>query len=289
MGFKDLLKKAGQVTKKAIDRAGKEVKWRKRVGEAKREILTRFSVRQLKRIAASKGISLVYEDPITGERQRLTTKAEIVGKLARNLGFEEVVDLARRYKVRYSDIVQELEKFRQELFEEETRKRSEKEALESIYEADEYDVALEDKTSGIIELIKEFEPVGTVNREDDLKFQLAQWLSARFGKNAVKLEYPFEHGKIDILVNDSIAIELKIASSKQKLKNLVGEVNTDKMYFSSVIAVIFDVGKDIGLDFFVNQIKALGAITIVIPAQVKKSGRRQEIIIKQGRKKIIIR
>ena len=268
MGFKDLLKKAGQVTKKAIDRAGKEVKWRKRVGEAKREILTRFSVRQLKRIAASKGISLVYEDPITGERQRLTTKAEIVGKLARNLGFEEVVDLARRYKVRYSDIVQELEKFRQELFEE---------------------VTLEDKTSGIIELIKEFEPVGTVNREDDLKFQLAQWLSARFGKNAVKLEYPFEHGKIDILVNDSIAIELKIASSKQKLKNLVGEVNTDKMYFSSVIAVIFDVGKDIGLDFFVNQIKALGAITIVIPAQVKKSRRRQEIIIKQGRKKIIIR
>ncbi|NJE07614.1 hypothetical protein E3E31_03590 [Thermococcus sp. M39] len=229
------------------------------------------------------------EDFVTGERWRLRTKGEIVAKLASNLSFQEVVDLARRYKVRYSDVVQELEKFRQKLFEEKQRKRSEQEILEDIYEADEFEEEFENESSKIIETITEFEPMGIVRDEKELRNQLASWLSAKLGKSVVKLEYPFEHGKVDILVKDEIAIEVKVADGKQKLKNLVGEVTTDKMYFSSVIAVIFDIGKDVGLEFFVNQLKALGATTIVIPAQIKRSGRRQEIIIRQGWKRIIIR
>lgn len=289
MGLKDIFKKAGEVTKKAMDRAAKEVKWRKKIGEAKREILSRFTVKQLERIANSKRISLYRQDPFTGERERLRSKGAIVDKIASNLSFQQVVDLARRYKVRYSDVVQDLEKFRQELFEETQRARNEEEILEDVYEADESTREFESGSSRILDIITEFEPVGVVSKEDDLKFQLAQWLSARLGKSAVKLEYPFEHGKIDILVNDSVAIELKIANNRQKLKNLLGEVQTDKMYFSSVIAVVFDVGKDVGLNFFEKQIRALGAKAVIIPAQIKRSGRRQEVVIRQGRRKIIIR
>jgi|Deesub1362B_J571_1020462.scaffolds.fasta_scaffold00059_35 hypothetical protein len=289
MGLKDFLKKAGEVTKKAVDRAAKEVKWRRKVGEAKREILSRFTVKQLERIANSKRISLYRQDPFTGERERLRSKGAIVDKIASNLSFQQVVDLARRYKVRYSDVVQDLEKFRQELFEEKQRKRGEEEILRDIYEVDEFEEEFRNESSKVLEMITEFEPMGIVRDEKELRNQLASWLSAKLGKRVVKLEYPFEHGKVDILIKDEIAIEVKVADGKQKLKNLVGEVTTDKMYFSSVIAVIFDIGKDVGLDFFVNQLKALGAITVVIPAQVKKSGRRQEIVIRQGRRKIIIR
>lgn len=289
MGFKDLFKKATEVTKKAVDRAAKEVKWRKKVGEAKREILSRFTVKQLERIANSKRISLYSQDPFTGRRERLRSKGAIVDKLASNLSFREVVDLARRYKVRYSDVVQELEKFRQELFEEKQRKRKEKEILEDIYEADEFEDEFKSESSEILELISKFEPFGNPKNEDDLRNQLAQWLSGRLGKGSVRLEYPFEHGKIDILVYDDIAVEVKLARSKQSLKNLLGEVYTDKMYFSTVIAVVFDIGKDVGLDFFEKQIRALGAKAVIIPTQIRRSGRRQEIVIRQGRKRIIIR
>jgi len=289
MEFRKLFKKAIEGTKKIVDRVSKEIKWRNKVGEAKRELLSRFTLQQLRRIAASKGISLVYKDPITGARKRLVTKPDIVRRLAARLRFKEIVNLAKKYGIAYFDVVQELERFRQELFEEERVERSEKEILEDIYRAEEQeDEGLRDEYSEIIKLIEEFRPVG-VSREDDLKYQLYQWLSARLGMDAVRLEHPFEHGKVDILVRDSIAIELKIASNRQQLKNLVGEVATDKEYFGSVIAVIFDVGKNVGLEFFVNQLKALGAITIVIPIQIRKRGRKREIIIKQGGRRIIIK
>lgn len=289
MGLRDIFKKAGEVTKKAVDRAAKEVKWRKKVGEAKREVLSRFTVKQLERIANSKRISLYREDPFTGERERLRSKGAIVDRLASNLSFQQVVDLARRYKVRYSDVVQELEKFRQELFKEKQRKRKEKEILEDIYDADQSVRESESESSKLLKIISEFEPIGIPKSEEDLKSQLAQWLSGQLGKGAVKVEYPFEHGKVDILVYDDVVVEVKVARSRQSLKNLLGEVYTDKMYFSSVIAVVFDIGKDVGLSFFEKQIKSLGAKAVIIPAQIKKSGRRQEIIIRQGRRRIIIK
>ena len=56
------------------------------------------------------------------------------------------------------------------------------------------------------------------------------------------------------------------------------------------VPVLWQVGKDIGLDFYINQLKALGAKVVVVPATVKKGrGRRQEIVIKDRGREIIIR
>ncbi|AFA44838.1 nuclease [Thermococcus prieurii virus 1] len=233
----------------------------------------------------------MYEtDPLTGERRALRTKAEIVDKLARNLSFEDVVRLAKRYKIRYSDVVKELEEFRRELFEEAPRSRSEEDILEDIYEEEKEEVEELAEVERVLRAIEEFKPSRPIRREKELQARLASWLASRFGADAVVEEYPFEHGQVDIVVWDSIAIELKIAKGKQSLKDLMGEVDTDKMYFSTVIAVIFDVGKDVGLDFFVNMIRSKGAKAVVIPVQIRRGkNRRQEIIIKQGARRIIIR
>ena len=288
MGFKDLLRKAASVTAKALDNAAKNVEYQKRVKEAKREILSRFTVKQLERIASTKGISLYEEDILTGERTRLRTKGEIVGRLASRLSFNEVVDLARRYKVRYSDVVQELEAYKQELFGEKKERKSDSRIVEEISRFEDESVSSEGEI--VLRELLEFVPPRPAKDEKELQGQVAAWLAAKFGVDAVTLEYPFEHGAVDIVVWDSVAIELKVASSKQKLKNLIGEVQTDKMYFGSVIAVIFDIGKDVGLDFYINQLKALGAKVVVVPATIKKSrGRRQEIIIKGKGREIIIR
>lgn len=286
MGLKDIFKKASEVTKKAVDRAAKEVKWRKKVGEAKREILTRFTVRQLERIANSKRISLYQEDPFSGERERLRSKGAIVDRLASCLSFQEVVDLARKYKVRYVDVVQELERFRQQLFEEKQRKKSEQEILKEIYEVDEKLESTEKKID-IFDLLQDFRPE-TVRNEEDLEKQLYQFLRARLG-NKVRRQAPVGDQKIDIAIDNEVGIELKIAESRSKLQQLVGQVVDYMSYFDEVIAVILDVGANVDIDDYIKKLRRLGAEVVILEGGIKRRGRSREIIIKDAGRKIIIR
>ena len=285
MGFKDLFKKATEVTKKAVDRAAKEVKWRKKVGEAKREILSRFTVKQLERIANSKRISLYREDPFTGRRERLRSKGAIVDRLASRLSFQEVVDLARRYKVRYSDVVQELEKFRQELFEEKQRKRKEKEILEDIYEAEKFERV--ERELDVFDLLQDFRPE-TVRDEEDFEKQLYQFLRARLGSK-VRRQVPVGDQKIDIAIGNEVGIELKIAESRGKLQRLVGQVMDYVDYFDEVIAVVLDVGANVGLENYIGKLQKLGARVLILEGNLRRKKRGYEIIINQGRRKFIIK
>ncbi len=293
ISFIGAFKKMGQAARKAVSRVAKEIKWRIKVKEAKAEILSRFTVNQLKSIAISRSIELYDEDPLTEERYYFRTKGEIVDAMASNLSFREILNLARRYKVRYRDVLEELEKYREELFKTEEKRGKEKRQYHDIIkraeEADEDDLKVDRDSDKLVQIIMEFEPLGVVKEEKNLRDQLARWIAGKIGRNAVRLEYPFEHGKADVVVNDEIAIEIKVAENKGILKNLLGEVQTDILYFKKVIAVLFDVGKNIDLDFFKKQLRLLGATVIVIPAHIRRKGRTQEIIIHRSGRKIVLR
>ncbi len=303
MGFKDVLKKMGNTTKKVADRATKEIKWQKRIGEAKREILTRFTVKQLERIASTKGISLYEEDILTGERTRLRTKGEIVRRLSSRLGFNEVVDLARRYKVRYSDVVQELENYRQRLFGENKQEKSDSQIIEEVsqFERGHHenlgDIQLEDDSDKseddiffekVVKSLREFKQLAPARGEKSLKEQVVGWLAREFGVDKVVTEYTYRDGRVDLLVNGNIGIELKIADSRRNLRELVGQIEFGKDYFKYMIAVIFDTG-DYDLDYYEKKIKDKGAEVVVIPAKIRRRGRKKEIIVvSRGRGRIII-
>jgi len=98
MGFKDILKKVASSTTRVLDSATTNLEYKKRVDEAKREILSRFTVKQLEQIATTKGIPLYDEDILTGKRTRLRVKSDIVRRLAINLSFQEVIDLSKDTK-----------------------------------------------------------------------------------------------------------------------------------------------------------------------------------------------
>ncbi|WP_197704275.1 hypothetical protein [Thermococcus henrietii] len=285
MGFTDLLKKVGGATKKVADRAAKEVKWRKKIGEAKREILSRFKVEQLRRIASAKRIPLYESDPFTGERRALRTKVEIVDKLARNLSFEDVVNLAKRYKIKYSDVVQELEEFRRELFEEAPGERSEEAILEDVFEAENFKEV--ERELDVLDLLQDFQPEA-VRDEEDFEKQLYQFLRARLGSR-VRRQVSVGNQKIDIAIGSEVGIELKIAESRSKLQRLVGQVLDYVEYFDEVIAVILDVGANVDIDNYIRKLHQLGAKVVVLEGNVKRRGRSQEIIIKQGARRIVIR
>lgn len=283
MGFKNVLKKIGKATLKGAERVAKNLEWNEEVESAKRRILSRFSVKQLERIAESEGISLYLLDIPFEEPIRITSKKGIVDRIASNLSLEEVIDLARRYKVRYTDVVQRLEMVRERLFE--SPESEEEEECEETLESEDEDI------EKVIKAIKEFTLPKPVRREKELQGRLASWLASRFGSHAVKEDYPFDEGEVDIVIWDSIAIELKIARGRQALKNLIGEVKTDRKFFDKVVAVIFDAGRDVNLPFYKEEIKDLGAKAVIIPIQLRRKGksRREEIIIERGKGRIVIR
>lgn len=265
MSFFEALKKVGGAAKKVADRAAKEVKWRKKVGEAKREILSRFTVKQLERIASSKRISLYEEDFVTGERWRLRTKVEIVDKIASELDFQEIVNLAKRHKIMYSDVVQELEKFRQKLFEEKPHKRSDKEILEDIYEMEEREEKAKPqkrskssrksskkgesigKTSdNFVNLLKwierNFRPPA-IKDEPGLKEKLLTLLNTpeiqrKLGIKTIQEEVVLSGRRIDIVINNKWGIELKVVKRRNSIDRLPTQINAYKKNLEKVAVII---------------------------------------------------
>ncbi|MFA4663348.1 hypothetical protein [Pyrococcus kukulkanii] len=338
MGFRDLLKKAGEVTRKAMDRAAKEAKYRakaleikreivnaerkfkeevaRREFETKREILSQLKMRQLEAICAAKGIPTYRTKIVNGEEKRykIRNKDELIDVVAEHLSLEEVVEVAKRYKVKSRHVVQqfykwleeanevlkafkeqkqrELEEYKAELFGVEASSVKsidlEEETVSSLSEEEPLGmVEVQTSEPDVIDILFDFEPE-TVRDEEDLEKQLYQYLRARLGSHVVR-QYPVGDQKIDIAIDGRIGIEVKIAENRSKLQRLVGQVLDYVEYFDEVIAVILDVGAGVDIDSYIKKLRQLGAEVVVLEGSIRRKGRFREIIIQDARRKIIIR
>ena len=341
MGLGGFLKKVGDATKKAMDRATKEAKYRATALEIKREIaeaerkfreevarkefeaemevLSQLKMRQLGAVCAAKGIPTYRTKVVNGEerRYRIRNKDELIDVVASYLTLEEVAEVAKRYKIKSRHVIQhfqkwlkeanealqafkeqkqrELDEYKAQLFgkesdevatirlEEETAESLDREDLER-YPLKEAGYQLE---PDIVDIFFDFEPE-TVRDEEDLEKQLYQYLKARLGRCVVR-QYPVEDQKIDIAIDGRIGIEIKIAESRSKLQRLIGQVLDYVEYFDEVIAVILDVGTNVDIDSYIKKLRQLGAEVVVLEGNIKRKGRSREIIIKDARRKIIIR
>ncbi|WP_167712253.1 hypothetical protein, partial [Thermococcus sp. GR4] len=167
----------------------------------------------------------------------------------------------------------------------------EEETVESLGGEDLEEYSLEEADyqpePDIVDILFDFEPE-TVRDEEDLEKQLYQYLKARLGRRVVR-QYPVGDQKIDIAIDGRVGIEIKIAESRSKLQRLVGQVLDYVEYFDEVIAVILDVGANVNIDSYIKKLRQLGAEVVVLEGDIKKKGRSREIIIKDARRKIIIR
>lgn len=125
--FKQLIKRGldslAQMTRIIGTSISTAIRYELKEGEIKRAILSRFTAEQLNEIARRKGISFTVEDFITGEKRTLKTKDEKVKYLASLLPLETVVEFAKRYKVKYKDLCDELNRFRAKLEEKKAKVR----------------------------------------------------------------------------------------------------------------------------------------------------------------------
>ncbi|HIH72409.1 hypothetical protein GBV73_09605 [Thermococcus sp. 101 C5] len=335
MGLKDFLKKAGEVTKKTMDRAAKEAKYRtkaleikmeiaeaerafqremkRKAFEAKKEILSQLKMKQLEAICVAKGIPTYRTAVVNGEKKRykIRNKEELVDIMASHMTLEEVSEVAKRYKIKSRHIIYQFNKWLEEANEAlmALKKQKQKELdeykamifgaesdniktinleeeTEESLKAEEEEEALSHEVD-IIDILYDFEPE-VVRDEEDLEKQLYQYLRARLGSQ-VQRQVSVGDQKVDIVIGDRIGIELKIAESRSKLQRLVGQVLDYVDYFDEVIAVILDVGATVDLESYVKKLRALGAEVVVLEGDIRRKGRSREIVIKDAKRKIIIR
>ena len=138
MGLGDFLKKVGDATKKAMDRAAREAKYRakaleikreiaeaerkfreevaRKEFEAKREILSQLKMRQLEAVCAAKGIPTYRITIVNGEEKKykIRSKDELIDVVASHLTIEEVAEVAKRYKAKSRHVIQHFNKWLEE-------------------------------------------------------------------------------------------------------------------------------------------------------------------------------
>lgn len=243
---------------------------RQKVLETKRKILSRFSQKQLEDIKSRH--LLIGPFGILNP-----TKHDLVEYLASNLSLDTIIDEAERYMIEYRDLIDELEKFepREDL------------RLENVIKNKE--LANEINVSKILEILEDFKP-DPVENERELKDQLYYFLNGALRKKGVKVrrENSIRNGRIDILIereNDRpIGIELKIARSRNKLDELIGQVRRYKKANPSVeiIAVILDIGYNIGLDEYIEMLEEEGVKVKILKGylrRIQRKTRKKTIII----------
>ena len=130
--------------------------------------------------------------------------------------------------------------------------------------------------AGLINLISSFKPE-VVRDEEDFEKQLYQYLRASLGSGVnIERQVSLSEGlRVDMVVNDTVAIEIKIAENKAQLQRLIGQVIDYKKYFDKVMTVILDVGRLGDLGSYIEKLEELGAIPVVVKGEVRRlNGRR---------------
>ena len=239
-GWKGFLKKLAHGAKVLGTNISASIALSRKQNELKRALLTRFKVRQLDEIARRYGISL----------KGAKDKAGRVSILASHLSFKEVISLAKRYKVRYKDLADELDKFKASL---ESRKAV---------------VKTESRIEEIVNAVKEFRPE-PIRNEEDLEKQLYQYLRAKFPKVPIKRQVKVGSYRIDMQVGPC-GIELKVPKSLTHLQRLTGQVRDYSEFMECMIALILDIGVIRNMDRYVERIAEQGYIPIIVEGKLKK-------------------
>jgi len=92
--------------------------------------------------------------------------------------------------------------------------------------------------------LKQFKPIVTRKKalkERQLEAQMVQSLSAIFGPDKVNYQERARGGRVDIVVDDKYAIELKVINSPSQLTSMVGQVMKYSKEYDKVFLWMYDI------------------------------------------------
>jgi len=274
------LKRIGESLKEAGKNISEEIKKRQEIAQTKRQILNRFEMADLKKICKDYGIGepLPYEEnPITGERYRRTvTREHFINRVMDRLTLDQIKNFSEKHRIKIWDILKEERKISEPIATTVKKPEEPEKKVTTI------EVKRQSEFDSILESIEEgFEPED-VRDENDFEKQLTQFLKIKY-PDRIKRQVDTPKGKIDIVIDNRYAIELKIADGKGKLRDLVGQVNSYKKVYSEVAVILLDVGKMSHSEIkeYIDDYENLGVKAIILEGVLRrKKGKSKQINIK---------
>jgi len=100
--------------------------------------------------------------------------------------------------------------------------------------------------------------------EREFETDLSAYLKAKFPQYKIKSQYRTPVGdKIDIVVDNKYAIELKVANSRADLDDVFSKIHWYRKHFDKLIIVILDVGRFEDTNYYAQEFKSIGVDAIV--------------------------
>jgi hypothetical protein len=198
----------------------------------KKKILNRFEYKHLKSICREYACepSPYEEDPFTGKRRRIhLDKYDYIGKVMWNVKLEDVKAFASKKRIPISDILKE---------EKELKKTREQQRQPDSSELSQSEIPY-NTFDHVIEMIEQFEPSRIYRDEYGYHTELQGWLKAHFS-NAI-VEHQIGSSRPDIVIDDSIAIEVKGPTRRQDLTTVADKCNRYMLHFENLAVVLFEV------------------------------------------------
>lgn len=277
MGF---FKNIGESLKEAGRNISEEVKRRQEIINTKKQILSRFEMTDLKKICKDYGIGNPApheEEMFTGKKHKRTvTREYFINRVMDKLTLDQIKSFSDKRRIKIWDILKDERKAMGTVPQKIQKPIEPEKKITSI------EVKRQSEFDSILELIEEgFEPED-VRDENDFEKQLTQFLKYKYPER-IKRQVSTPKGKIDIVIDNRYAIELKIADGKGKLRDLVGQVQDYKKIHNEVAVILLDVGKMSRSDIkeYVEDYENAGVKTIILEGVLRRrKGKSKQINIK---------
>lgn len=237
MGF---WQKVGDSIKDGAKNISDEIKKRQEIAQTKKQILHCYELNDLRKICKNYGIGepLPYEvNPISGVKEKRTvTREHFINRIMDRLTLDQIQTFSDKNRIKTGNIGKPI------ISNTPIRESVQEQPLTSEHDATTPGVERSSEFDAILNTIKNYFEPEDVRDENDFEKQLTQFLKIKY-PNRVKRQVETPKGKIDLVIDEKYAIELKIADGKGKLRDLVGQVHSYKKVFNSNVAVILlDVG-----------------------------------------------
>jgi hypothetical protein len=120
-----------------------------------------------------------------------------------------------------------------------------------------------------------------VRNEEDFEKQMYQWLSAKNHHISRQVLVKGQR-RLDLVINNKIAVELKVADRAKNVQDLIGQVTIYKKEYKHIIAVILDVNKVSNMKEYVELIQNVdpeNIAVVLINGNLKRYKKKEEYIM----------
>jgi hypothetical protein len=264
IGFIDSLKESAKKSAQAIGTGAKtlstnianELKRRQAYSNAQRRILSKFEMPQLKGICKAYGIGepSPYEEDYNGKKHKIKlTRVHYENYAVNHLSLNQINDFAEKNRMQVWNIMDDYKK--------EIATIEGKSYTSAVVAAPVAGVALaeshpaqqktteptmpsseDDEFKTLLKVIQTHFRPEPVRDEKELEGQLSIWLQAKY-PNSVRRQIQTGFGKVDLVLFGKYAIELKIATNRNVLRDMEGQLKDYKKAYPRIATVIMDPRK----------------------------------------------